>query len=88
MALTNQQRFVIGKILVESLDRMQMVDEYNVAFASTGDAAGAAGWKILKKYTDREEKYQGFIHRFPDTPATHNEVGEFVREEMKQWMER
>ncbi|WML67632.1 MAG: hypothetical protein METHP_01175 [Methanoregula sp. SKADARSKE-2] len=64
-----------------------MVEEYNVAFASTGDAAGGAGWKILKKYIEGKEKYQDFIHRFPDTPKTQDEVGEFVREEMRLRME-
>ncbi len=88
MALTNQQKFVIGKILAESLDRKQMETEYHLFFSGTADAAGAAGWKILKKYTDGKEKYQGFIHRFPDTTETRNEVGEFVREEMKQLMIR
>ena len=86
MALTNQQKFVIGKILSESLDKKQMMNEYNLFFSGTGDPAGAAGWKILKKHTDGKEKYQGFIGRFPDTAETQREVGEFVREEMKHWM--
>ena len=84
MALTNQQKFVIGKILSESLDRNEMANEYNLFFSGTNDAAGAAGWKILKKYSDGKEKYRGFIQRFPDTKEAQKEVGEFVQKEMGQ----
>ena len=84
MALTNQQKFVIGKILSESLDRNEMANEYNLFFSGTTNAAGAAGWKILKKYSDGKEKYRGFIQRLPDTKEAQKEVGEFVQKEMGQ----
>jgi len=87
MTITDKDKFVIKKIIDESLiTKDKLVEKLNLFFADTNDVSGIIGWKILNQIAENKQEYENFIKKFPDEFEVHNEIGEYVQTVIRKKM--